>query len=86
MGHDGEDRAREQGFSFWLGVGLMALSFGIYLAYPLIPFLPISTTAKVAVAVIGSVVSWSIFFTGSLLAGSAGRVTLKRLFKKQRTH
>ena len=77
----GENRESTKGFSFGLGVVLMALSFGIYLAYPLIPFLPISTTAKVAVAVVGSVASWSIFFVGSLLAGRAGRVYLRRFFK-----
>jgi hypothetical protein len=66
--------------SFWLGVGLMAASFGIYLCYPAIPFLPISLAAKVGLGVVGSVVSWSIFFVGSLLAGREGRIYLRRLF------
>jgi hypothetical protein len=35
-------RRPPQGLSFWLGVILMALSFGIYPEYLVVPFLPIS--------------------------------------------
>ena len=66
------------GFRFWVGVALMALSFGIYLAYPTIPFLPISGRAKVAAAVGGGIVSWGIFFIGSFLAGREGYAYLTR--------
>ncbi len=82
--NEGAEPNSAQGFSFWIGVGLMAASFGIYLGYPLIPFLPISTTAKVAVALAGSVVSWSIFFVGGLLAGRVGRLYLKQLVKRDK--
>lgn len=66
------------GFRFWSGVGLMALSFGIYLAYPTILFLPFSGRDKVAVAVAGGIASWGIFLAGSILAGREGYAYLKR--------
>ncbi len=44
-------RRPPQGLSFWLGVILMALSFGIYPAYPVVPFLPISAWSMGEVAV-----------------------------------
>ena len=61
----------------------MALSFGIYLAYPVVPFLPISGWAKGAVAVGMSVVSWGIFFVGSVLAGKEGVAYLKHRFSRR---
>ncbi len=72
------------GFSFWLGVMLMALSFGIYPAYPVVPFLPISRWAKGGAAVGMSVVSWGMFFVGSVLAGKEGVAYLKRRFRGSR--
>lgn len=62
----------------------MALSFGIYLAYPAVPFLPISAWAKGGVAVGMSIVSWGMFFAGSILAGKEGLAYLKRRFAWRR--
>jgi hypothetical protein len=73
-----------RGFSFWLGVALMALSFGIYLAYAAVPFLSISVWRKGGVAVGLSAVSWGIFFVGSSLAGKEGVAYLKRRFFERR--
>ena len=67
-------------FSFWVGVSLMVLSFGIYLAYPAVPFLPISRGAKGGVAVGMSLASWAIFLVGSVLAGKEGLASLKQRF------
>ena len=69
-----------QGLSFWLGVILMALSFGIYPAYPVVPFLPISAWRRGEVAMGLSVVSWGMFFVGSVLVGKKGVAYLKRRF------
>ncbi len=70
--------------SVWLGAGLMALSFGIYLAYPVVLFLPISGWAKGGVAVGLALVSWGMFFLGSMLAGKEGVAYLRRRFLARR--
>ena len=65
-GHGGREATRNivklrrppQGLSFWLGVMLMALSFGIYPEYLVVPFLPISAWRKGEVAMGLSAVSW----------------------------
>jgi hypothetical protein len=62
----------------------MALSFGIYLAYPVVPFLRISGWARGGVAVGMSVVSWGMFFVGSVLAGKEGVAYLRRRFSRRR--
>lgn len=79
-------RRPPQGLSFWLGVILMALSFGIYLAYPVVPFLPISAWRKGEVAVGLATVSWGMFFVGSVLVGKKGVAYLKRRFFERREH
>lgn len=63
--------------SFWLGVILIVLSFGIYPAYPVVPFLPISRWARGGAAVGLSVVSWGMFLAGSTLAGKEGVAYLR---------
>jgi hypothetical protein len=62
----------------------MALSFGIYPAYPVVPFLPISAWRKGEVAMGLSAVSWGMFFVGSLLVGKKGVAYLKRRFFARR--
>jgi hypothetical protein len=79
-------RRPPQGLSFWLGVILMALSFGIYPAYPVVPFLPISTWRKGEVAVALSAVSWGMFFVGSVLVGKNSVAYLKQRFFERREH
>ena len=56
----------------------MALSFGIYPAYPVVPLLPISVWRKGEVAIGLSAVSWGMFFVGSVLVGKRGMAYLKR--------
>jgi hypothetical protein len=77
-------RTPPQGFSFWLGVILIALSFGVYPAYPVVPFLPISAWRKGAVAVGLLAASWGMFFVGSVLVGKKGVAYLKRRFFERR--
>jgi len=62
----------------------MALSFAIYLAYPVVPFLPISRWATGEMVVGMSVVSWGMFLVGSVLAGKKGVAYLKRRFSEWR--
>jgi hypothetical protein len=77
-------RTPRQGPWFWLGVTLMALSFAIYPAYSLVPFLPISAWRKGEVAVGLSAVSWGMFLGGSMLVGKKGVAYLKRRFFERR--
>ena len=56
----------------------MAVSFGVYLGYPVVPFLVISGWAKGGVAMGMSIVSWGMFFTGSVLAGKKGVAYLEQ--------
>ena len=73
-------RRLPQGLAFWLGVILLALSFGIYSSYPVVPFLPISAWRKGEVAIGLSVVSWGMFLLGAALVGKKGMAYLKRRF------
>ncbi len=66
--------------SLWTGGLLILLSFGIYPAYPLVPFLPISLWQKGGVGIGLAVLSWSLFFVGSALVGKRGMAYLKRHF------
>ena len=70
--------------SFWLGVILLLLSFGIYPAYPLVPFLPISLWQKGGVGIALAAVSWTMFLAGSALVGKKGLAYLKGWFPGQR--
>jgi hypothetical protein len=79
-------RRPPQGLSFWLGIILMALSFGIYPSYPVVPFLPISAWHKGEVAIGLSAVSWGMFLVGSALVGKKGVAYLKRRFFARRGH
>lgn len=70
--------------SFWLGAILVLLSFMIYPAYPLVPFLPISLWQKGGVGLAMAAISWGIFLAGSALVGKKGVDYLKRRLFSQR--
>jgi len=72
--------------SFWVGAVLMLLSFGIYFAYPMVPFLPVSIWQKGGVGIGLAGVSWGMFLAGSALVGKKGVVHLKRRVFRQREH
>jgi len=63
---------------------LIVLSFGIYPAYPVVPFLPISAWRKGEVAMGLAATSWGMFCVGSWLAGRKGMAYLKRRFFERR--
>jgi hypothetical protein len=56
----------------------MVASFGIYLAYPVLPFLPLSMWQKGGVAIGLAAVSWGVFLAGSALVGRKGVARLER--------
>jgi hypothetical protein len=62
---------------FIMGVALMAMSFLVYPAYPLILFLSLSGRVKIGVAVLASLLSWGVFCGGYYLAGREGYDWLK---------
>jgi len=55
----------------------MAMSFLVYLAYPVILFLSLSDRMKIGVAVLASLLSWGVFGGGFYLAGREGYDWLK---------
>jgi hypothetical protein len=69
---------------FIIGVVLMAISFLVYPAYPLIIlFLPSSGRVKFDVIVALSVLSWAVFSAGIFLAGLEGYEYLKELWRRR---
>jgi hypothetical protein len=70
--------------SLWTGGILILLSFGIYPAYPLVPFLPISLWQKGGVGIGLAALSWGLFFAGSVLVGKKGLAHLRRHLRWQR--
>ncbi|MFQ5801606.1 MAG: hypothetical protein ACE5JQ_01755 [Candidatus Methylomirabilales bacterium] len=77
------DPAFPKGRAFWIGVGLMAMSFGVFLMYLAIPFLPVSLEAKVGIGIAGWLISWGLFLGGILLAGKEGYSYLKQLLRRR---
>jgi len=64
--------------AFWLGVPMIAGSFAIYPAYVVIMFLPAPLELRFAGAVIGSILSWAVFFTGAIISGRRGVEYVRR--------
>jgi hypothetical protein len=68
---------------FIAGIVLMAGSFLVYPAYPIILlWLPLSASAKAAVSVAVWVLSWGTFSLGAYLAGPEGYAWFKRLRRR----
>ena len=63
---------------------MVVLSFGIYPAYPLMPFLPISLRQKGGIGIALAAVSWATFLAGSALLGRKGLAYLKGCLPWQR--
>ena len=67
-----------KGVAFWVGIGLMVMSFSVLGFYVVIPFLPVSPQAMINLVVVGFIVSWSLFLLGVFLAGKEGYLYLKQ--------
>ena len=67
---------------FIAGVTFIAVSFLVYPAYLAIPFLPLSTTLKLNITLLGSLVSWGAFGIGSYLSGREGYEWLKQRLRR----
>ena len=85
-GHDGrghgEAGRRHRGRrGFLTGVLLMAGSFLVYPAYPVLLFWPASDRARVEVTLVAAALSWGVFSVGLYLAGRRGWVWLRRRWK-----
>ncbi len=72
-----------KGKAFWVGIGLMASSFGVFVLYLVIPFLSVSFEAKASIAVAGWAIAWGLFFIGTFLAGKDGYPYLKQLVRRR---
>lgn len=83
-GLDGTSGHRPAARRVWFitGIALMAVSFLVYPAYPMILFLPLSESAKIGVAVLASLLSWGVFCGGFYLAGREGYEWLKSRCKR----
>ncbi len=77
------DPAYPKGKAFWIGIWLIALSFGVLAFYVLIPFLPLSLKAKGGIAFVGWIISWGCFLLGTLLAGNEGYRYFKKILRER---
>ncbi|MDE2059342.1 MAG: hypothetical protein KGL31_00705 [candidate division NC10 bacterium] len=69
-------------FQFVVGITLIAASFLVYPAYLAVPFLPLSNTMKLSIALLVSLVSWGTFCIGSYLSGREGYEWLKQRLRR----
>jgi hypothetical protein len=77
----GEPRPHRGRRGFLAGVFLMAGSFLVYPAYPLLVFFPSTDRARVEVTLVAAALSWAVFSVGLYLAGRRGWVWLRRRWK-----
>jgi hypothetical protein len=63
------------------GVLLMAGSFLVYPAYPLLVLWPVTDRTRVELTLVAAGLSWAVFSTGLYLAGRRGWVWLRRRWK-----
>jgi hypothetical protein len=66
---------------FLTGVLLMAGSFLVYPAYPVLVIWPVSDRARIEVTLVAAAFSWAVFSVGLYLAGRRGWVWLRRRVK-----
>ena len=73
----------KRSFRFIAGIVLMAASFLVYPAYPVILlWLPLSPSVKAGVSVAVWILSWGTFSLGAYLAGPDGYAWFKQLWKR----
>jgi hypothetical protein len=67
---------------FTAGVAFIAVSFLVYPSYLVIPFLPLSGTIKVGIALLASLLSWGMLGVGFYLSGREGYDWLKQRLRR----
>ena len=65
------------------GVLLMAGSFLVYPAYPILVLWPATERTRVGIALVAAAVSWAMFSAGLYLAGRRGWIWLRRRWKSR---
>jgi hypothetical protein len=68
------------------GVLLMAGSFLVYPAYPVLVLWPVSDRVRVEITLVAAALSWAVFSAGLYLAGRRGWVWLRRRWKGHHHH
>jgi len=68
------------------GVLLMAGSFLVYPAYPVLVFWPVSDHVRIGITLGAAAMSWAVFSAGLYLAGRRGWVWLRRRWKGHHHH
>ena len=77
----GEPRPHRGRRGFLAGVLMMATSFLVYPAYPLLVLWPTTDRSRVEATVVAAAISWAFFGAGLYLAGRRGWVWLRRRWK-----
>ena len=72
-----------KGRGFRVGIGLIALSFVSLGVYVVVPFLRVSTQAKVRIVFAGWVLSWCLFLLGMFLTRNQGYGYLRDLVRRR---
>jgi hypothetical protein len=80
-GHGEPGRPHRGRRGFLTGVVLMAGSFLVYPAYPVLVLWPATDRARVEITVVAAALSWAVFSAGLYLAGRRGWVWLRRQWK-----
>ena len=84
-GHGGP-RSHRGRRGFTTGVVMMAGSFLVYPAYPILVLWPTTERIRVGLTVVAAGVSWVVFSTGLYLAGRRGWIWLRRRWKGRHHH
>lgn len=74
-------RDADRRLRFTAGITLIAVSFLVYPAYVVIPFLSVPDTKKLGITLLASLLSWGIFCAGFYLSGREGYAWLRRRLK-----
>jgi hypothetical protein len=80
-GHGEPGRPHRGRRGFLAGVLLMAGSFLVYPAYPVLVFWPVTDHSRAEVTLVAAALSWAVFSAGLYLAGRRGWVWLRRRWK-----